>query len=145
MGCKRSEFKEFIENRFGIVIPNDYWVEERRNKVYIYNRELKDLSPPNLARKGLLAGKMKTLYGLKPSLDFVLFFGNLASRNYVQISMEDVYAVYQGNSISVECDCDEGLVILKDPNDKVVGLGYYYKEKSKVKSLIPKNRFIPSS
>ncbi len=140
MGCHRSEFKEYLDKHFGILLPKTLWIEERGSKVYIYNSGLKEISTNRLARKGLLAGKLKSLYGVKPSLDFVLTFGYLATRNYIQLSDEQILECYRGNTLQLECDCEDGLVIGKDSKGR--GVAIFLKVKNKLKPLIPKNRLL---
>jgi|GEM_PF-2875057 len=135
-----SQFEEYIGKRFSITLPEDYFIEERSNKVYICKHSLRDISFPRLQRRGLLAGKLWTLYGIKPSLDFALVFGHLAAKNYAVIDDDTVKSMYNGGRIESfeECECADGIILIKDKRGRGVGVALYVK--GHLKPLIPKDR-----
>lgn len=132
-------FGEFIYKRFGISL-DDYVIEERTRKVYIYLQSLAGLDAPCIQRKGLLAGKLDTLYGIKPSLDFVLMFGHLAVKNAVKLEDDVVREAYLNKVIKCACACTDGLVIVQDMQGR--GAGIALCKGSTLYPLTPKERVI---
>ncbi len=136
-----SKFVEFINHRFGIALPKGFCVEERKNNVYILCSDILKVDYGRMQRKGMLAGKLNTLYGIKPSLNFVLQFGHLASKNFIDVGMRDLHKAYSNIPIQTNCEsCSDGLVILKTTDGK--GAGISLKKGTYLKPLIPKSRLI---
>ncbi|MCX8200298.1 MAG: hypothetical protein N3G76_02405 [Candidatus Micrarchaeota archaeon] len=136
----RSKFSEFIMSRFGIKLSDEFVVEERTSKVYVYSALLDRLGL-KVVRKGILAGKLDSIFGIKPSLDFVLVFGHLATKNCITISDDDVVRLFSGESIKLsqpQVGISDGLVILK--SRRGMGIGIAYNKNGELQSLIPKDR-----
>ncbi|MEM3364037.1 MAG: hypothetical protein QXS93_00840 [Candidatus Micrarchaeia archaeon] len=138
-----SKFSEYIKSRFGIILSDEFVIEERTSKVYVYSKSLDQLRLRNIHRKGILAGKLDSIYGVKPSLDFVLVFGHLAQKNNITISDDDVVRLFSGENIVLNCqpqNCTDGLVILTCRRG--MGVGIAYNRGGVLQSLIPKDRRI---
>jgi NOL1/NOP2/fmu family ribosome biogenesis protein len=136
-----NEIINLLGNRFGINIDDlDVKFVMSKDKVYICSNDLADLEFRGMQRKGMIAFKFNTLFGTKPSLDFVLMFGYLTKKNYVVFNGEEILEMYEGKEIEKNCECEDGLVIVKDNENK--GIGIVFKKENVLKSLIPKNRFI---
>ncbi len=133
-------FLQFIAERFGIDM-GDYAVDERKSKVYIYARGLEALESGLIQRKGILAGKLDTLYGIKPSLDFVLVFGRKATENFIRLDYTSIQKLYSGERIPIaDGNCGDGLIIVQDMQGN--GAALVFTERGFLKPLIPKERLI---
>lgn len=136
-----DEIINFLWNRFGINIYDlDVTFVMAKDKVYMCSNELGNLEFKGVQRKGIVAFKGNTLYGIKPSLDFILMFGNLAKKNFIEFNNEEINEMYRGNDIINENSCENGLVIIKNEENK--GIGIVFKKENVLKPLIPKSRFI---
>lgn len=128
-------------NHFNINIDDlDVKFVMGKDKVYICSNELAELEFKGIQRKGMLAFKMNTLYGTKPSLDFVLCYGHLANKNTIIFEEKEIIQMYEKKEIIKEVDCEDGLVIIKNENEK--GIGLVFKKENVLKPLISKNRLI---
>lgn len=132
-------FEQFLYSRFGLRLPDNLIFIERKNKVYLACRELDTVSYPRLQRKGILAGKLHTLFGPKPSLDFVFLFGHLATKNFLMLSNEEILQLYQNKRIPCSSRCG-GVQIIKDSN--VNGACLALIKQGKLVSLVPKERLL---
>lgn len=132
-------FEEFIYKRFGIALEG-YAVEEHTNKVYIYSPTLAGVDARCIQRKGILAGKLDTLYGIKPSLDFVLVFGHLAVKNVVRLDDGKVRDVYMNRAVECAGECTDGLAIIQDMRGR--GAGIALCKGGTLYPLTPKERMI---
>lgn len=136
-----NEIINLLGNRFGINIDDlDVKFVEGKDKAYMCSDELADLAFRGIQRKGMIAFKLNTLFGTKPSLDFILMYGHLANKNFLIFDEEEILELYEGKDIEKICDCEDGLIIVKDNENK--GIGLVFKKENVLKSLIPKNRFI---
>lgn len=136
-----KEIINLLKNRFDININDlDIKFVMSKDKVYICSNELADLEFKGIQRKGMIGFKFNTLYGTKPSLDFIIMFGVLAKKNFVFFDENEILNMYEGKDIIKKSNCEDGLVIVKDNESK--GIGIVFKKENVLKPLIPKNRFI---
>lgn len=136
-----NEIINLLYHRFGINIDDlDVKFVMGKDKVYMCSNELADLEFKGIQRKGMLSFKMNTLYGTKPSLDFVLCYGHLATKNYLLLDDKEFKTIYEGKNIEKECDCENGMIIAKNKKNK--GIGLLFKKENVLIPLISKNRFI---
>lgn len=134
-----QEITQLLSNRFGIDI-NELNVKfvEGKDKAYMCSNELAELLFRGVQRKGMIAFKLNTLFGTKPTLDFVLMYGHLATKNYIEFNDDEIKLMYSGKDIIKKINCDNGLVIIKKEEK---GIGLVFKKEDVLISLIPKNRF----
>lgn len=84
--------------------------------------------------KGIPASNMKGIFP-KPSTSFLQLFGNLATKNTIEVSRADANSLMEGKTIHSGEEAETGYVILKH-NGAVLGCGFY--REGEVESLIPK-------
>lgn len=137
-----GRFAGYIKSRFGIVLGDEFGIDEKTNKVYVYFKGIDTLALKWVHRKGFLAGKLFTIFGIKPSLDFALVFGHLATRNFAVVNDDDVRRAYAGLPVALECpeSCDDGIIILKRIDGK--GAAIAFKREGQAQPLIQKDRQI---
>jgi NOL1/NOP2/fmu family ribosome biogenesis protein len=138
-----EKFAEYLKSRFGIMLSEEFGIEEKTNKVYVYSKDLETLGLKWVHRRGFLAGKLGTIFGIKPSLDFTLVFGHLAQKNCATISDEEVARIFAGEDIPLKgtsSKCEEGLTILKNVNG--MGVAIAFNKGGTLQSLVQKDRQI---
>ncbi len=137
-----DKFAVYLKSRFGIMLSEEFGIEEKTSKVYVYSKDLEKLGLRWVHRRGLLAGKLNTLFGIKPSLDFTLVFGHLAQKNCAVISDEEVAQIFAGEDMVLKdsSTCEDGLVMLK--NVKGMGVAVALNKGGTLQSLVQKDRQI---
>ncbi|HLC68974.1 MAG TPA: hypothetical protein VJH24_03980 [Candidatus Bilamarchaeaceae archaeon] len=130
-------FAQFLFARFGIQLPDGLIFIERKKHVYVAKKELGGVSYPRLNRAGMIAGKKESIFGPKPSLDFVLTFGHLAIKNTLPLSDDEIRKFYQNEKINMD---KEGLIIVQNAQGKGAALGHG--KDGWLTPLIPKQRLV---
>jgi len=103
----KSVFAQHLYERYGISLPHWLEIEEGKEKVWAYGKEVGQRGE----RRGLIAGR-KNKWGYKPTTDFVILFGWMATRNVVSIeSREELTAFLKGRPLPAEGE--EGLKIVQ--------------------------------
>lgn len=133
-----NEIDKLLFERFNFQIDLNYVIG--KDKYYLCSPELAELEFRGIQRKGMIAFKLNTLFGTKPTLDFILIYGYLAKKNFIVFSEEEIKTIYEGKDLEKNCGCEDGLVIVK--NQKGNGIGLVFKKENVLKTLIPKNRMI---
>ncbi|MGB9634916.1 MAG: hypothetical protein ACP5H8_03445 [Candidatus Micrarchaeia archaeon] len=133
-------FESYIVKRFGIYVGNDHFFDEKKNKVYVCSSSINEVSYSRVQRRGMLAGKLNSLYGTKPSLDFVLAFGHLATKNYVVLEERLINELYCGANVVIPsyAKCEDGLVIVKGSDG--MGKAVCLNKRGILYSLVQKDR-----
>ena len=133
MGEKR--FKTYLKDRFGIVLPKDVCFEGGKTQ-RVMNSELKEFRTPT--PKGIRASRMKGVFP-KPTTNFIQLFGNLATKNTIEVSREDALNYFRSNDLETIIPAELGYVILTH-NGAVLGIGFY--RDGKIENMLPKGRRI---
>lgn len=128
-------FSSFLSSRFGIQLPSHLYVQERSQKVYLAVMELKDINYHRTHRKGMQIGKQDSIYGQKPSLNFVLAFGHLATKNVIGMPHRQIQALYQHQNVPIDPSM-AGLIIVQDEQGCGACLGFA--REGKLEPLVPK-------
>jgi len=126
------DFRSHVEERYGITLPEWLTIEEGKEKVWGYTKEVEEKGE----RRGLIVGR-KGLWGYKPTTDFVILFGWSATRNVVNIpSRDQLLPFLKGQPLQGDFG-EEGLkVVLWQGRGVCMGLH----TKGSLKALFPKHR-----
>lgn len=129
-------FEQFIFNRFGIDLT-DVTCIYQGDRIYLANMATAGMQ--GTQRRGLYIGKTESIYGPKPSLDFVLVYGHMATKNKAVLDDKTIEQLYLGNNIEPPSQ-DVGLIIVLDSKGRGAALGFA--NDISMQSLIPKQRQI---
>ena len=135
---ERSEpdkFSAYVQDRFGISIPSRVKIEGKSN-LRMMSSELKEF--PTLTPKGISAANMNGVFP-KPSTSFLQLFGNLATKNTIELEKEEALKFATRQNIETKRTAETGYVILKYKG-AVLGCGFY--KEGKIENLFPKQRKI---
>lgn len=124
-----NEFERYVEERFGISLPDWVVVEKQGDKFRVMNKEISKERPKNFISKGIVCGR-RTTFGVKPTTDFIQLFGDLADKNFAQITREEMLRYAKGEDLQREFDLENGYVILKYGNH-ILGIGLCVNKKIK--------------
>jgi NOL1/NOP2/fmu family ribosome biogenesis protein len=130
-----EKFSSYVFERFGIPIPDSVKIEGKSN-LRMMSSELKEF--PTLTPKGISAANMNGIFP-KPSTSFLQLFGNLATKNTIELEKADALKFATRQNIETKQDAETGYVILKY-NGAVLGCGFY--KEGKIENLFPKQRKI---
>ncbi|MGB9719500.1 MAG: methyltransferase RsmF C-terminal domain-like protein [Candidatus Anstonellales archaeon] len=114
-------FEAYIKERFGIVLPDWVVIEKNGDRFRMMNKQISEEKPKNFVSKGIVCGR-QTTFGIKPTSDFIQLFGNLADKNVVLISREEMLEYVKGKDLERGFDFENGYVVLKFEKH-VVGVG----------------------
>ncbi len=132
-------FEQFVFNRFGIDLTGVTCIYQGE-RIYLANPATAALE--GTQRRGLYIGKTESIYGPKPSLDFVLAYGHLATKNKATVDDKTIEQLYLGNHIEPPSE-DNGLIIVLDSKGRGAAIGFA--NDISMQSLIPKQRQITKS
>ena len=133
---QEEKFRDYLISRFGITFP-EYVQFEGDNSIRVMNSELKNFK--SSTPKGIPASRMKGVYP-KPSTALIQLFGNIATKNTIELNKQETLTYLQGKDISKNsANSETGYVILKYKN-AVLGCGFY--KEGKIGNLLPKQRRI---
>ncbi len=128
-------FTTYLFERFGISLPKDISFEGEKT-LRVMNDELKmfKTSTP----KGIRASRMKGVFP-KPTTNFIQLFGNLATKNVVEVDRADAVRYFKQENLKTDQTAKTGYVILKY-NLAVLGIGFY--KDNEIRNMLPKGRKI---
>ncbi|MEM4272355.1 MAG: hypothetical protein QXH30_02100 [Candidatus Bilamarchaeaceae archaeon] len=130
-----QKFSSYLLERFGIALPSGVKLEGRKN-LRMVSAELYKF--PSAAPKGIPAASMEGIFP-KPSTSFVQLFGNLATKNTVELNREETLRFAAGDSLETAQNAETGYVIVKFKG-AAIGCGFY--KDGKIANLFPKRRRI---
>lgn len=112
-GIARGEFKEFLFFRK----KKSWWI-------FRNTPQLTAVSRLKISRMGMKAFQ-KVGQFLKPTTRFIQIFGCSAAKAVLIISEAQLFRLLEGEGLSLDLEFDQGYVILKLDEKRVVGLGLY--------------------
>jgi NOL1/NOP2/fmu family ribosome biogenesis protein len=132
---QEQKFREYLQDRFGIIPPDGVEFEGEKS-LRVMNSELKQFK--TTTPKGIPASRMKGKYP-KPSTAFIQLFGHLATKNTLELPMQDALDYLQGKDLETTQEAETGYVILTHKK-AVLGIGFY--RDRKIENMLPKGRRI---
>ncbi len=96
---------------------------------------IKDAALLKVSVVGLKAFQKVGRY-MKPTTRFIQLFGHMATKGYVCISEEQLFQLVSGMRLSLSLNLEDGYVILKLDENKILGMGLW--TKGTLQSQIPK-------
>ena len=130
-----ARFREYLEERFGITLPEGIEFEGDKS-LRVMNSGLKKFK--TTTPKGFPASRMKGKFP-KPSTNFIQLFGHIAAKNKIEVSLEDAEKYFRGAGLETSQDAETGYVILTY-NGATLGIGFY--RNKKIENMLPKGRKI---
>ena len=132
---EEERFKTYLNDRFGIILPKEVcFVGEKTLRVM--NAELKEFKTST--PKGIRASRMKGKFP-KPTTNFIQLFGNLATKNTIELSRGDALKYFQGQDLQTKDEAETGYIILTHKG-AVLGIGFY--RNKEIENMLPKGRKI---
>jgi NOL1/NOP2/fmu family ribosome biogenesis protein len=132
---QEQKFREYLKERFGISLPDGVEFEGDKS-LRVMNSELKEFK--TTTPKGFPASRMKGKFP-KPSTNFIQLFGNLATKNTIELNREDALNYLQGKDLKTTQEAQTGYVILSHKKS-ILGIGFY--REGKLENMLPKGRRI---
>ncbi|MFH1785139.1 MAG: hypothetical protein ABH842_01805 [Candidatus Micrarchaeota archaeon] len=130
---KEKNFKKYLENHFGIVIPNGIDIFYA-DGVRIGNKEIQ--KSHIYGDRGYAACDS----GFNPTNALIQNFGQLATKNVIEIKDERTAKGFAfGKGMKMDLGNKNMHIILKY-SDYILGLGYYDAKEKKIKNKIPEKR-----
>ncbi|MFH0885040.1 MAG: hypothetical protein V1861_04995 [Candidatus Micrarchaeota archaeon] len=130
---KERNFQKYLENHFGIRLPQDvsifYSEGVRAGNTEIWKCDIK-------GEKGYAACDA----GFKPTNSFIQNFGHLATKNFIEVDEKKAkeFAVGRGlGNIALE---GKGGPVVVRCSGFTIGLGEYDAKERKIRNLIPEKR-----
>ncbi len=130
-----EKFSSYVRERFGIIIPEGVEIEGKSN-LRMMGAELRSFQATT--PKGIPAANMNGIFP-KPSTSFLQLFGNLATKNTIELEKEGALRFATRQNIETNQAAETGYVILKHKG-AVLGCGFY--KGGKIENLFPKQRKI---
>ncbi len=135
MESEPEKFTQYVLERFGIPIPD--WVKiEGKSNLRMMSSELQNFQ--TTTPKGIPAANMNGVFP-KPSTSFLQLFGNLATKNVIELEKEDALKFATRENLQTLQNAETGYVILKYKG-ATLGCGFY--KEGKIENFFPKQRMI---
>ena len=133
MGHKEKNFKKYLENHFGIVLPKGIDIFYTKG-VRIGNNEL---------RKSDIDGELGYAacdFGFNPTNAMIQNFGHLATRNVKEVNEEEAKAFASGEHLPMDLGESKNKFLIIKYLGHTIGLGFYDKARKKILNKIPEKR-----
>lgn len=133
-----KEIMKMIYDQFGIIHKFEFaFTKNSKDKIYVINRDVERISFDKLRidSAGLYIGTIQP-DGFRPSIEGAQLLGKFATKNVIEITLEQKHDWMKGNDIDLPGE-EERIVIVKWNND-FVGAGKI--KNGKLLNAIPKSR-----
>jgi NOL1/NOP2/fmu family ribosome biogenesis protein len=131
-----QRFADYLKERFGIILPGGIALKGEKS-LRVMGRELSDFNTST--PRGIPASRMKGKFP-KPSTAFIQVFGNLATKNTLELEKADALAYLHGEDfLTKSLNLETGYVILSYEK-AILGIGFY--KEGKIANMLPKGRRI---